>query len=79
MQAYQPNSAELMSHDKDQITHLGGPAKVAEMLGYSKAGGVQRVQNWTVRGIPAKVKLENPELFPLPTSARQHRQASAIA
>jgi hypothetical protein len=49
------------------------------LLGYSKAGGVQRVQNWTVRGIPAKVKLENPELFPLPKSARPMRQASARA
>jgi hypothetical protein len=50
--------------DRATITRLGGPAKVAELLGYDKAaGGVQRVQNWTKRGIPAGVKLERPDLF----------------
>jgi hypothetical protein len=53
-----------MSGDKQIIETLGGPAKVCELLGYAKHGGVQRVQNWTVRGIPAKVKLDNPHLFP---------------
>lgn len=45
------------------ITALGGPSKVAELLGYHKEGGVQRVQNWRVRGIPSRVKLQFPSLF----------------
>lgn len=53
----------MLQTDKSIIEDLGGPAKVAEMLGYPKAGGVQRVQNWMTRGIPSKVKLDNPELF----------------
>lgn len=61
-----------MSTDKQLIDDLGGPAKVAELLGYTKHGGVQRVQNWTTRGIPPKVKLEHPELFLKPAA-----QASA--
>lgn len=52
-----------MSEDKKLIQQLGGPAKVAELLSYPKHGGVQRVQNWMSRGIPARVKLGNPELF----------------
>jgi hypothetical protein len=50
--------------DRKRILAHGGPAKVAAILGYDKAkGGVQRVQNWMTRGIPAKVKLEWPALF----------------
>lgn len=50
--------------DPELIKSLGGPAKVAELLGFDKtAGGVQRVQNWITRGIPPKVKLEHPEVF----------------
>jgi hypothetical protein len=50
--------------DAQIIEHLGGPAKLAELLGYDKAaGGVQRIQNWKTRGIPASVKLAHPELF----------------
>jgi hypothetical protein len=52
-----------MSNDKQLIESLGGPAKVAGLLGYDKQGGVQRVHNWMTRGIPPKVKLEHPELF----------------
>jgi hypothetical protein len=52
-----------MQSDKQLIESLGGPAKVAELLGYEKHGGVQRVYNWTERGIPPKVKLQFPELF----------------
>lgn len=58
-----------MRTDKELIDDLGGPAKVAEMLGYTKHGGVQRVQNWTTRGIPPKVKLEFPDLFLKPAAA----------
>ena len=50
--------------DAQLIADLGGATKVAELLGYSKAdGGVQRVHNWTTRGIPADVKLGRPDLF----------------
>lgn len=60
-----------MSNDQKTIENLGGPAKVAEILGYEKHGGVQRVQNWLARGIPSKVKLDNPELFPRETAEVQ--------
>lgn len=50
--------------DSQVIDELGGPAKVAELLGYDKTtGGIQRVHNWRSRGIPPKVKLERPDLF----------------
>lgn len=49
--------------DKEIIETLGGPAKVAELLGYNKPGGHQRVHNWLTRGIPAKVKLSYPDIF----------------
>ena len=53
-----------IDHDKALIARLGGPAKVAELLGYDKSsGGVQRVFNWTTRGIPARVKLAFPKIF----------------
>lgn len=52
-----------MSEDRQLIESLGGPAKVADLLGYDKAGGVQRVYNWMVRGIPSRVKLDHPEIF----------------
>jgi hypothetical protein len=53
-----------MSTDTELIERLGGPAKLAERLGYDKrAGGIQRVQNWLTRGIPAKVKLDHPDVF----------------
>ena len=50
-------------NDKQIIFLLGGPTKVSDLLGYSKKKGPQRVWNWTVRGIPAQVKLDNLELF----------------
>ena len=49
--------------DKKLIIDLGGPSKVAKLLGYIKAGGQQRVQNWLTRGIPAQVKVDRPDLF----------------
>lgn len=49
--------------DAELIERLGGPASVAKLLGYGMPFGVQRVSNWRVRGIPAKVKLERPDLF----------------
>ncbi len=52
-----------MKKDAELIKELGGPTKVAELLGFEKSGGPQRVQNWLTRGIPAKVKVERPDLF----------------
>lgn len=50
--------------DKQIILSHGGPTAVAELLGLDKTkGGVQRVQNWMKRGIPAKVKIARPDLF----------------
>lgn len=45
------------------ITKLGGPTKVAELLGLEKHGGQQRVQNWLSRGIPSAIKVARPDLF----------------
>ena len=58
-----------MPSDKELIAKLGGAAKLAELLGYDKKGGTQRVHNWVSRGIPAKVKLEHQEIFLKPTQA----------
>ena len=52
--------------DKELIDALGGATKVAALLGYGKGQGVQRVHNWRTRGIPPRVKLERPDLFPVP-------------
>ncbi|MDK4689665.1 hypothetical protein [Kingella negevensis] len=46
-------------NDKQIIQNLGGASAVARLIGTSP----QRVFNWTVRGIPSKVKLEHPNLF----------------
>lgn len=54
---------ERIARDKALIDELGGPAKLAGKLGYDKDGGVQRVQNWMTRGIPAAVKVDRPDLF----------------
>lgn len=51
-----------MPSDKDLIEELGGATKVAARLGCS----VQRVQNWKGRGIPPQVRLDHPDVFPLP-------------
>lgn len=60
-----------MSSDKELIERLGGPAKLAARLGYS----IQRVQNWKERGIPAQVRLDHPDVFPLPRA--RHRVKAA--
>lgn len=56
-------TTQFMTNDEILIKELGGPAKVAELLGYHKIGGTQRVFNWMRRGIPPKVKLDYPEIF----------------
>jgi len=58
-------------NDKDLIKALGGPAEVARILGYDvRKGGIQRVQNWTVRGIPSAVKVKHRDIF-LPQDAKE--------
>jgi len=52
-----------MDSDKTMIEILGGPSKVAQLLGFNKKGGVQRVNNWRTRGIPARVKLQFADVF----------------
>lgn len=50
--------------DAELIDNLGGPTKVAEMMGFDlHKGGVQRVTNWKSRGIPSLVRLNRPDLF----------------
>lgn len=50
-------------NDAELIKNLGGPTALAKRLKYKKPGSVQRVANWITRGIPARIKLEHPELF----------------
>lgn len=52
--------------DSELIDALGGPAKIAMLLGYDKEGGVQRIHNWRTRGIPAQVKIDHPDIFDAP-------------
>lgn len=63
--------------DAKLIQRLGGPAKVASLLRFKQPGGTQRVHNWLTRGIPAKVKLERPDLFP--PQPRKSRAAELTA
>ena len=53
----------MVMTDTKLINDLGGPTKVAALLGMKKRGSVQRVQNWLTRGIPAQVKADYPHLF----------------
>ncbi|MBR8393506.1 hypothetical protein KDX11_29670 [Burkholderia cenocepacia] len=58
------NKAARIEADRLTIARLGGPARVAQLLGYERQqGGTQRVCNWLARGIPAAVKVERPDLF----------------
>ena len=50
-----------MHQDAELISQMGGATKLAARLGYDlRKGGVQRVQNWKERGIPAEVERDNP-------------------
>lgn len=50
----------MNKEDAALIERLGGPAALARRLRFDpKKGGVQRVQNWKVRGIPASVERDN--------------------
>lgn len=50
--------------DHQVIEKLGGSTVLAARLWPDKPFGVQRVQNWRWRGIPALVRLEHPDVFP---------------
>lgn len=64
--------------DTELIAHYGGPAKLARLLGFPEQGGVQRIQNWTTRGIPPAVKVQFPEIFlNVPVPARGEAQEAA--
>lgn len=58
-----------MANDKDVIEAHGGSAKLARLLDCS----VQRVENWKKRGIPPRVILDHPELFPQPKAPKRPR------
>lgn len=51
-----------LERDRQIIRQLGGPTKVANMLGLTQHGP-QQVANWLNRGIPAHIKVRHPELF----------------
>lgn len=56
------------------IRALDGPAEVARRLGYS----TQRVSNWIARDrIPLQVRVDHPDLFPLPPPKLPATQPSA--
>lgn len=49
--------------DATLIDALGGPAVVARLLSFEKAGSVQRIQNWKYRGIPEVIRLRRQDVF----------------
>lgn len=55
-------SIRIMSLVWENFT-AGGTEKLAMLLGFKGKGGAMRVQNWKTRGIPARVKVNHPELF----------------
>lgn len=49
--------------DADLISSCGGVTAVANKLWPGRKNNIQRVFNWTVRGIPARVRLDRPDIF----------------
>lgn len=68
---------EHLHPDAALIDGLGGPAKVARLLGF-EVHGTQRVFNWRRRGIPSAVKVSHPDLF-LPNWNVRKRRTPAHA
>ena len=65
--------------DAELIYRLGGPKKVAELLGLDVYhGGWQRVCNWVHRGIPWKVKAERAALFEMALDAQRARATQPL-
>jgi len=52
-----------MNISAQTIDKLGGPKKVAELLGITVPGAIQRVSNWKRRGIPPAVLLQHHRIF----------------
>ena len=64
--------------DASLIEALGGPAEVARKLELDPAkGGVQRVQNWTTRGIPPAIRLSRLDLFGIAAPASSDKSEAA--
>ena len=49
--------------DKEIIEHLGGSAKLARLLKLEGNYPQIRVNQWKVRGIPARIKLQYAHIF----------------
>ena len=49
--------------DKEIIEFYGGGTKLARKLGLTTHHDRIKVNNWKIRGIPAKIKLKYPEIF----------------
>lgn len=56
-------SKTKLTKDQQLIEGLGGVKAVAEYLGCNYS----TVHNWLVRGIPSKVKVDNPDIFMVKT------------
>lgn len=70
---------QSIEKDAQLIRDLGGPSKVAELIGVDKRrGGAQRVQNWLVRGIPYEMKVKHPHYF-MPELAQAHANIAQTA
>ena len=50
---------------------------MAELLGFDKTNGTQRVHNWKARGVPARIKLARPDLFQVNGAVANAGSASA--
>ena len=59
--------------DAQTITRLGGPTALAKLLGFKTA----RVGNWVKRGIPARVLLDNPDVFGIAPKRRASKKKEA--
>ena len=64
--------------DRALIQSLGGPTQLARLLKLEKFGSVQRIQNWTVRGIPPAVKLAYPAIFLSDLDASKKPEQAAV-
>lgn len=57
--------------DKAIIDAHGGAAELARKLGFDPAaGGVQRVYNWTLRGIPDAIRWQHQDVLGAPVTAK---------
>jgi hypothetical protein len=61
--------------DRSLIKALGGPRRVAALLGYEPEGGFQRVNNWLKRGIPYKVWVERADVWAMATQQLEAKKA----